>query len=97
MKTTIVLQKEFSAEDLMTREGGEKLRHLILSQQKFPILIDLKSKPIASVSFWDEGIAKLILEGWSKQKIASDIEFKDLHPRDQEIINKLTQERAKNL
>ena len=50
-KTTLIdIEKDFTPEERMTREGGEKLRSMILDSTH-PISIDFHLKPIASVSF----------------------------------------------
>ena len=88
-KTTLInIEKDFTPEERMTREGGEKLRSMILDSTH-PISIDFHLKPIASVSFWDESIAKLLLHGWSKNEIKEKIVFKNIHHRDEPIIEKL--------
>ena len=89
--THLDINKLLNAEERMTREGGEKLRKLILHHWKPReiITLDFKDKPIASVSFWDESIAKLQEEGWTKKQIDERIELKAIHSRDLEIIRKL--------
>jgi len=91
--TLIDIQKDFTGEERMTREGGEKLRNLILAGPH-PITIDFHKKPIASVSFWDESIAKLLLSGWNKIDIESKIKFKNIHYLDKPIIDKLIMARS---
>lgn len=94
MKTEIDLFKDFTAEERMTRVGGEKLRKKILSFSKDSrISIQAHHKPIASVSFWDEGIAKLILEGWTSDDIQRRLQFKEIHSGDQKIIDRLVEDR----
>lgn len=90
---TIDLFKVFSAEERMTREGGEKLRELILLHSK--VKLQFHGKPIASVSFFDESIAKLAENGWDSRKIFESVLFADIHPRDLEIVNQLVKERTK--
>jgi hypothetical protein len=87
----IMVFKTFSAEDRLTREGGEKLRLLILERlKKFDsITLDLSEKPIASVSFWDEGIAKLLQNGLKLRDLKEKIIFKNILARDLEIIDRL--------
>lgn len=93
-KTTIDILTDFTGEERMTREGGEKLRKRIL-QSTYPVTINFHSKPIASVSFWDESIAKLLLEGWAVTDIHEKIEFKNIHRRDEPIIQKLIEARSR--
>ena len=84
---TIDLWKTFTAEERMTREGGGKLRDLILDQNQVKLLFH--GKAIASVSFFDESIAKLAENGWSTQRIFKEIEFNQIHPRDLAILKDL--------
>ena len=86
--------QKISPEDRMTREGGEKLRKMILDSS-LPLVLEFHSKAIASVSFLDEGIAKLILEGWSKEKIETHLKLSHIHPRDLSLIQDLIQARLK--
>lgn len=92
--TSINIDTELSREEKITREGGEKLRKLIL-KSALPLTIDFNHKPVASVSFWDESVAKLILEGWSEKEISQNLVLKNIHDRDQVIIKKLIQARLK--
>ena len=97
MKTTINVFTAFTAEERMTREGGEKLRKQILAlwgAHQNPIVLEFQNKPVASVSFWDEGIAKLLEEGWSEADLGKRIQFMGLYPRDREIVYKLVKARA---
>ena len=87
----IYIFSEFTAEERMTRIGGERLRHLILKEA--PVSLFFESKPIASVSFFDEGIAKLILEGWSKEVIHEKVSLHEIHPRDQAVLDQLIKSR----
>lgn len=88
----IKIYELFSASERMTREGGEKLRN-ILKSENVTVELDLENKPLASVSFWDEGIAKLLLDGWTPAELKKKIQFKDIHPRDLKIVQALMKER----
>lgn len=85
---------EFTAEERMTRIGGEKLRNKILEGY---LEIDFNHRPVASVSFLDEGIAKLILEGWTPQEMQTRLKIKNIHARDMNILKDLIEERSKGL
>ena len=87
----------FTAEERMTRDGGEKLRLSINEHLKIQnkILLDFENVPIASVSFWDEGIAKLLLKDLSLEELKARVIFKNLLPRDQEVIEQLCKARLK--
>ncbi len=89
----IDIQKEFTAEERMTRVGGERLRALILSASQVELCFS--GKPIASVSFLDEGLAKLALEGWVLSDFQVKLQIKEMHPRDKKILDDLIQERLK--
>ncbi|MBS1959535.1 MAG: hypothetical protein JST80_08705 [Bdellovibrionales bacterium] len=86
--------KEFTAEERMTRVGGEKLRLMILKIH--PVALEFAGRPIASVSFLDEGIAKLILEGWTAKDVEARLKFDRIHPRDLQIVRDLIKERSKS-
>lgn len=85
--------KEFTAEDRMTRIGGEKLRALIVDG--YPVVLEFGGRPIASVSFLDEAIAKLVLEGWTEKDIKTRVKLDRIHARDLDIIQDLVKERIK--
>jgi hypothetical protein len=89
---TIDLWKSFSAEERMTRDGGAKLREMILKMG--PVKLQFHGKPIASVSFFDEGIAKLGEDGWTRTQIFKDIQLDQIHPRDKKILEELVRERC---
>lgn len=93
--TRIDIKKEF-AQDWISREAGERLRHLILQATKEgkTVEIDFSGLIIASTSFLDEGLAKLIEEGWSTEEITSRVHCKNLHPRDREVLNKLIEKQC---
>ena len=86
--------KEFTAEERMTRIGGEKLRNLIL--KSYPVTLEFDGRAIASVSFLDKGIAKLILEGWSEKEIDARLKYDRIHPRDLGIVKDLIKERLRS-
>jgi hypothetical protein len=93
-KIMIDILKELTGEERITREGGEKLRNRILAGPH-PVTVDFQDKPIASVSFWDESIAKLVLQGWSEVDIKKNVVLKNVHPRDVEVLQKLIEARSK--
>ncbi len=90
----INIKHEFS-DDWITRRAGEKLRNLILktADKAEQIEIDFCGLVIASTSFFDEGFAKLIKEGWTKERISSDISLKNINPKDREILDKMIENR----
>ena len=68
-----------------TRIAGERLRNLILNAKENVVLdfIDLK---IASASFFDEGLAKLTLEGWKKPDFEKKIVLKNIYKMDLKLL-----------
>lgn len=90
----IVIKNEFP-HDWVTRIAGEKLRKLIISglvNEKVEVEVDFAGMTIASVSFFDEGIAKLAEEDlpkdWKKKLILSN-----LNPWDKEVLDVVTKQR----
>lgn len=86
----IQIKKEFR-NDYISREAGERLRQMILQviKNKETVEIDFGGLLVASTSFFDEGFAKLALEGWSKENFDSHIQLKGVNPKDHEILKKL--------
>jgi hypothetical protein len=87
----IDLIHDFTSEEKMTRIGGERLRKMILEET--PVELVFSSRPIASVSFLDEGIAKLIFEGWTIEDLKVKLVLTGIHPRDKKILDELIKER----
>jgi aromatic ring-cleaving dioxygenase len=88
VKFSIIDLHDFTAEEKMTRVGGERLRKLILTKKK-PIKIEFHGKAIASVSFLDEGLAKLVQEGWTKKQIQEELTLHQIHSRDLKLLEDL--------
>lgn len=80
----IIIGKDFK-DDYTTREAGEKLRKIIV-QANEKMELDFTDIKVASASFFDEGIAKLALEGWSSEKIQEMISFENIFNRDMELL-----------
>ena len=93
----IDIRKEFP-DDRMSREAGERLRYMILDALDTDdrVEVDFGGLIIASTSFLDEGLAKLADQGWTSKEFHSTIVFKNLHPRDQEVMEDLFDTRALN-
>ena len=83
----IVIKKEF-ANDFITREAGEKLRHVIEDSfaRKEQLELDFTGLTVASTSFFDEGIAKLKFSDWTKEQLGKYVHSKGLHPGDQKVL-----------
>jgi len=80
----IIIGQDFK-NDYTTREAGEKLRKIIV-QANEKIELDFTNIKVASASFFDEGIAKLVQEGWSSEKIKEMISFENIFNRDMELL-----------
>ncbi len=81
--------------DYITRKAGEKLRLSIEEslQKKAQLELDFSDLVIASTSFFDEGIAKLALSGWTKKDFDNYITITNLNNRDQVVLEKMCKER----
>lgn len=91
----INIKTEF-ATDYITREAGERLRHMIEQalQNHEQLELDFFGITIASTSFFDEGIAKLALNKWSYEQFIEKISLKNLHPRDEQVLKKMCEYRG---
>src|SRR3989338_955837 len=83
----IMIQEKFSG-DYITREAGEKLRKMICKAAP-PIVLDFKALKVASSSFFDEGIAKLGLEGFDAKWVNENITFLNLHKLDAALLKQV--------
>ena len=95
MKTkTIIIKTDFKS-DYISREAGERLRLIILDNHKNNIIteIDFTDTVIASTSFFDESIAKLVLEEWTKEQLDTFVTLKDINPLDLNVLNKIREYR----
>lgn len=83
--------KEMFKNDSISRAAGEKLRNCILNadSQNEQLCLDFTGVIVASTSFFDEGIAKLVLEGWDDQRLAKSVRFEGMVPRDREVMKKV--------
>lgn len=90
----ISIRKDFP-KDFISREAGERLRLKILDgfRKDGLVEIDFGGKMIASTSFFDEGFAKLSEEGWTQNDFQARIRLKNIHARDEIILEKLCQNR----
>lgn len=90
----IVIATEFP-DDRVSRDAGAKLRERILAATaKEPLTLDFSGTIIASISFFDEGLAKLALDGWSREVFDAKLRFKNLHRRDHEVMERLLAKRG---
>lgn len=88
----ILIKDEFK-NDFTTRIAGEKLRKMILAA-KGKVTLDFEGVKIASASFFDEGIAKLGLEGWDSEKVKQSITFKNMFNKDLELLKSVSKTRG---
>lgn len=91
----IIIREDFK-EDCISRTAGEKLRHLVLEayHNKQSICLDFSGVVIASTSFFDEGIAKLVLEGWDARQLREVVHFEGMNPHDQKVMKKVCEFRG---
>jgi len=85
--------------DYISREAGERLRNIILEAKKEQtvLTLDFQGIIIASTSFFDEGIAKLVDENWNKKTLNQYVTFKDLNPHDKKVLNTVCKYRGLEL
>lgn len=91
-----IMIKEIFKDDYISREAGEKLRNFILENygKKQKTILDFSNISIASTSFFDEGLAKLKLDGWETNTYLDFVEIKNLSPLDTELLNKVLKYRG---
>jgi hypothetical protein len=94
----IIIKEEFK-KDYISREAGEKLREIILvaikNQEK--ITLDFADLIIASTSFFDEGIAKLVNEKIKPEEFNEFVTIKDINRNDQKVLDQVTKYRGFNI
>ncbi len=83
----IHIKKDFK-NDYISREAGEKLRQIIL-QSNEAIELNFQDIIIASASFLDEGIAKLIDENFQ-----IPLTITHMHYMDQKLLSQVCQARG---
>lgn len=92
----IVIIKEKFQDDFTTRIAGEKLRQMILDSNS-GVVLDFEGVKIASAAFFDEGIAKLSLEGWDSKRLKEKVTFLNMFKRDYELLISVCSVRGINL
>lgn len=95
IKMKILIREEFK-NDYTTRVAGEKLRKIILTTNEV-ITLDFEDIKVASASFFDEGIAKLALEGWTIDMLNEKIKFINIFRKDMELLKSVCTERGLKL
>lgn len=91
----IPILKTFS-QDYISRQAGERLRKMILPalQKDEPLQLDFTGLIVGSVSFFDEGIAKLISFDIQEEKFRQLVQLIDMHPKDYQLLQSLCQKRS---
>lgn len=91
MKTNKIHIKSVFKDDYITRVAGEKLRNMILKSvsENKKVELDFTDLMVASTSFFDEAIAKLVDHGWNRDQLSENILFKNLHPKDKMVMEKM--------
>lgn len=91
MKKNKINIKSVFKDDYITRAAGERLRNMILKSisENKKVELDFTDLMIASTSFFDEAIAKLIDHGWNRDQLIENILFKNLHPKDKMVMEKM--------
>ncbi|MBA2403420.1 MAG: transglycosylase SLT domain-containing protein [Bdellovibrionales bacterium] len=94
----IVIKEKFE-KDYISREAGEKLRNEIVSaiKNEEDIILDFIDLVIASTSFFDESIAKLVNEDIGPEKFNEYVTIKDLNKNDQKVLDQVTNYRGFHL
>ncbi len=95
--SAINISKELG-EDIVTREHGERLRHLVEARlDSPPVVIDFGGLEITSVSFFDEAFGQLVLQ--RGEGFLEAIQLTGISPFDkalvQDIVHSRAQERVK--
>ena len=89
----IIKIKQNFENDFTTRIDGEKLRNIIL-ETTGNIEIDFIDVKVASASFFDEAIAKLIDYGFDSHKVKEKIKFKNLYEMDKLLLKQVCKQRG---
>jgi hypothetical protein len=94
-----ILIKEKFKGDYISREAGEELRKSILAaiNSKEHIVLDFQDLVIASTSFFDESIAKLVNENIRPDDFKEFVTIKDINRNDQKVLDQVTKYRGFNL
>jgi hypothetical protein len=94
----IIIKEEFK-KDYISREAGEELRRKIMAAIKSQehITLDFADLIIASTSFFDESIAKLVNEQIEPEKFKEFVTIKDINRNDQKVLDQVTKYRGFNI
>ncbi len=91
-----ILIKEFFKDDYISRQAGEKLRLMIIDaiMKKNKLVLDFDGLIVASTSFFDEGIAKLVDEKVNVEDFLDYIILKDLNKNDFKVLKQVSDYRG---
>jgi hypothetical protein len=91
----ITIREEFK-KDYISREAGEELRKKIISaiENQEMLVLDFSELVVASTSFFDEGIAKLVEDKINPDQFKEFVTIKDLNRNDQKVLDQVTQYRG---
>ena len=91
-----VLISESFGINLVTREDGARLRHLIEQSWNDPdtLVLDFAGLRIASVSFFDESLGILATQHPVEQ-LAQRVKVENIDPQDRRLLNSIVLSRAK--
>ena len=88
---------EICGEDIISREAGQKIRRLVLSNWHEPLIeLIFHGRRVGSVSFFDEAIGLLMKrEGKTADEIKEKLRFPDLLKEDRILLNHTVAARIK--
>jgi hypothetical protein len=94
----IIIRNDFK-KDYISREAGEELRKKIVFaiNNKQNIILDFQDLVIASTSFFDESIAKLVEDNIGPETFKEFVTIKDINRNDQKVLDRVTKYRGFNL
>lgn len=56
-------------------------------------VLNFENKKVASVSFFDESIGKLSLEGWKLEDLSTKLKLENLHRLDKKVLDRIILDR----
>lgn len=94
----IIIRDSFK-EDYISRQAGEKLRLMIIQaiKEKSELILDFDKLVVASTSFFDEGIAKLVDTEVTTEQFLKFIKLINLNKNDSKVLKQVNEYRKFNL
>jgi hypothetical protein len=90
----IEVKKELGS-DIVTRDHGKRLRHLILREWgNAPVIVDFDGLRVNSVSFFDESFGQLALEH-RKEELLKHVRFEGLDDFDSALVQDIVSSRSR--